>query len=203
MAPKIRYQWTVLHLQNWHHTKKNDKSEHNSHCICVPQIQTPSFVFGIGAGQETCTLAKLAFEMWSGINGCSRTVLDGRAVEDACGLEDPSVRGDNPQQTVTCWRGEGCVEPTNFCLWNNEGHSWGNRFPGMSMAREWMEAVFVRAESRTAADVAGSGGERPGRIACPSAFALWGVVLLCATIGAPRLLRMLHCFVGKGRKWKR
>ncbi len=25
--------------------KKNDKSEHNSHCICVPQIQPPSFVF--------------------------------------------------------------------------------------------------------------------------------------------------------------
>ncbi len=36
---------SVLHLQNWHDTEKNDRSEHNSHCICVPQIQPLSFVF--------------------------------------------------------------------------------------------------------------------------------------------------------------
>ena len=90
----------------------------------------------------------------------------------------------------------------HFCLWNNEGHSWGNHFPGMHMTREWMEGVFRRAELRTT-DVAGHGGKRTGRITLSSAFAFSTVVLLCATVGAPRLLRMLHCFVGKGRKWKR
>ena len=92
----------------------------------------------IGAGQEICTLAKVAFKMWSGINGCIDTILDGRAVNDARGLENPCVRQDNPWRIVTCCRGEGCVEPTNFCLWNDKGHSWGNHFLGMRMAREWM-----------------------------------------------------------------
>ena len=160
---------------------------------------------GIGIGQETCTSVKLAFEMWSGINGCSDTVLDDEAVvNDVRPLENARVHRDDPRRIFTCWRGEGCIEPTNFCLWNNEGHSWGNHFPGMHMTREWMEGVFRRAESRTT-DVAGHGhgGKRTGRITLSSAFAFSTVVLLCATVGAPRILRMLHCFVGKGRKWKR
>ena len=67
----------------------------------------------------------------------------------------------------------------------------------------WRPYSFGPSRGRRPTSPAVGRGERPGRIARPSAFALWAVVLLCATIGAPRLLRMLHGFVGKGRKWKR
>ena len=37
--------------------------------------------------------------------------------------------------------GVGCIEPTNFCLWNEEGHSWGNRFLGIDMTQDKIPVV--------------------------------------------------------------
>lgn len=162
-------------------------------CCAYEDGSKSTCVFDIGIKQKTCTSVKRAFEMWADINGCSNTVLDDEVI---------NVRQlknvDAAQQLIfNCWKGEGCVEPTNFCLWNEEGHSWGNQFPGTPMTEKWMEDVFRRAESRTSNVV----HSKNGRMIFSSAFAFLVIILLCTTVNASTL-RKLSCFVGKGRKRK-
>jgi poly(3-hydroxybutyrate) depolymerase len=161
---------------------------------CAPDDGSESnCAFDIGIKQKTCTSVKRAFEMWADINRCSNTVLDDEIVNVR---QMKNVDADQ-QLMFNCWKGEGCVEPTNFCLWNEEGHSWGNRFPGTRMTEKWMEDVFRRAESRTNNVV----HSKSGRIVFSSTFAFLMVILFCTTVNASRL-RKLSCFVGKGRKRK-
>ncbi|KAL7520007.1 hypothetical protein ACHAWX_004759 [Stephanocyclus meneghinianus] len=97
----------------------------------------------IGINRPTCTSIHTAFEKWSRINGCKTT---------SEGVDESSKQGggrnviDSP---YTCWEGEECLAPTELCIWTNEGHAWGARFPGVDLARVWMEKVFLDAESKS------------------------------------------------------
>ncbi|KAL3827316.1 hypothetical protein ACHAXA_005062 [Cyclostephanos tholiformis] len=163
---------------------------------------------GIGIKQRTCTSVRRAFEMWSDINGCYDTVLDDdiaanvrRTSTNNGNVEEEVDQQQRRRRTFTCYRGDSCIEPTNFCLWNEEGHGWGTRFPGINMTREWMRDVFHRAESRTRY-VIDDHTKRSGKVDFSLTVALLMVAFLCTTISASKL-RILHCYVvGKGRKRK-
>ncbi|KAL7472578.1 hypothetical protein ACHAXS_012949 [Conticribra weissflogii] len=57
-----------------------------------------------------------------------------------------NIENSNSYNQLTCQKGNRCRAPTGFCLWKNEGHSWGGTFPGMEMTRIWMDRVFDEAE---------------------------------------------------------
>mmetsp|Transcript_27745 Transcript_27745/g.52276 ORF Transcript_27745/g.52276 Transcript_27745/m.52276 type:complete len:503 (-) Transcript_27745:397-1905(-) len=96
--------------------------------------------FDIGIHQKTCTSVQSAFEMWSHINGCASTTM--LALNDN-ERKMKKVNKKDQEPIVTCWKGTECIEPTELCIWNNEGHSWGFQFPGVGMAQVWMEGVFT------------------------------------------------------------
>jgi len=114
-------------------------------CCASADNSESNCVLDIGIKQQTCTSVQRAFEMWSHINGCSSSVLDDGTVK---GRRVAKVDQDQ-EPILTCWKGKECIEPTNFCLWNNEGHSWGFQFPGTEMTQTWMEQIFHRAEARS------------------------------------------------------
>lgn len=154
----------------------------------------------IGINQTTCTSVQNAFEMWSHINGCSSYALDDEIVIN--GQMEKVDKGKN----VTCWKGQDCDEPTNLCLWNNEGHAWGFQFPGIEIAQTWVHNVFHDAEmrSKTIDNHGNNLGYTPsishskkGKTAFSVAFALLGLLLLLFCMS-----RKMHCFLGNGRKRK-
>ena len=119
--------------------QKPTSSSIDSESICV---------LDIGIKQKECTSVQNAFEMWSRINGCSSTVLDEDITNDRRMLK----KVDMDQESVyTCYKGIDCLPeaPTNFCMWNKEGHAWGFRMPGVNMTKNWMEEVFQLAETRS------------------------------------------------------
>ncbi|KAL7528370.1 hypothetical protein ACHAXR_004480 [Thalassiosira sp. AJA248-18] len=101
-------------------------------------------LFDIGIKQKTCTSVQSAFELWSHINGCSSTMLD----KDMTNNNRRRLKNVDKVQAplFTCWEGIDCTEPTTFCLWKNEGHSWGFQFPGIGVSQTWMGEVFNRGE---------------------------------------------------------
>ena len=120
------------------HHGGRDKVVNPDGCCLVDNNKSESNCqFGIGNKQDSCTSAKSAFDMWSLINGCSSTILDSEVV-------DQSQRVDKLDDLYTCWKGQDCIEPTNFCLWNEEGHN--PQFPGIEMTQTWIENVFRHAE---------------------------------------------------------
>ena len=97
--------------------------------------------FDIGVKQETCQSIHSVFHLWSRINGCSSSDNYGsRSIKEE--------NGDNSVESE-CFKGNDCIEPTNFCMWTNEGHSWGIKFPGIEMVHPWMKDVFARAEAKS------------------------------------------------------
>jgi len=96
--------------------------------------------FNIGVKQESCQPAQSVFHLWSSINGCTSDNSGSRSINEEFG--DNSVASE-------CLKGNDCIEPTNFCMWTNEGHSWGGAFPGIEMMKPWMNDVFVRAEKKS------------------------------------------------------
>jgi len=171
-------------------------------------LVTSNCPLDIGIKRDTCTSVRRAFEMWSNINGCYDTILDDEVVnvrKQATNIDDEGKKDEEQQRPppiYTCYGGVGCIEPTNFCLWNEEGHSWGNRFPGIDMTQRWMRDVFHRAESRNRRVVHDRHDRGAGRFGFASAVALMLVVLLCAITGTSRVSK-LHCLVvGRGRKRK-
>jgi len=134
-----------------HHGGKDSVVNPNGCCAASAEdesLQKSNCYFDIGSKQQTCTSVKTSFEMWSNINGCSLTVLDEDIVNNRR-TKRVVVDNDQQQPIYTCWKGTDCIEPTNFCLWNNEGHSWGMQFPGINMTQTWMEDVFHRAEMQS------------------------------------------------------
>lgn len=94
--------------------------------------------FDIGVKQETCQSVHSVFHLWSHINGCSTDNYEGR-----------SLKEENDVTESQCFEGNDCLEPTNFCMWPNEGHGWAHSFPGTEMMQPWMKNVFVRAETKS------------------------------------------------------
>ena len=153
----------------------------------------------IGIKRDACTSVRSAFDMWSNINGCYETIL----YDDSANINDEGTdREDRQRRHIhTCYGGVGCIEPTNLCIWNEEGHSWGNQFPGTDMTQRWMGDVFSRAELRNRRVVNDRryGG---GRFGFASAVTLIIVLLLCTIVCSSRFGK-LHClFLGRGRKRK-
>jgi len=132
-----------------HHGGRDSVVKPNGCCSSVDNSKSNCY-FDIGSKQQTCTSVKTSFEMWSNINGCSSTVVDEDIVNNRRRRTERVVVDNDQQQPIyTCWKGIDCIEPTNLCLWNNEGHSWGMQFPGINMTQTWMEDVFHRAEMRS------------------------------------------------------
>jgi len=127
-----------------HHGGRDSVVNPNGCCIAndepkqVKRGSKSNCMFDIGVKQETCQSAQSVYLLWSTINGCSSDHNDSRSIKEG-GVK--SVESE-------CFVGKDCIEPTNFCVWTNEGHSWGGTFPGIEMMRPWMEDVFVRAEKR-------------------------------------------------------
>eukprot|EP00984_Skeletonema_dohrnii_P008748 scaffold3266_cov109-Skeletonema_dohrnii-CCMP3373.AAC.5 len=109
------------------HEQKHQKNGSKSNCM-----------FDIGVKQETCQSAQSVFHLWSSINGCSSDHNVSRNIKES---------GANSVESE-CFVGKDCTQPTNFCIWTNEGHSWGGTFPGVQMMQPWMEDVFGRAEKK-------------------------------------------------------
>lgn len=120
-----------------HHGGRDKVVNHNGCCLVDNSKSESNCQFGIGNKQDSCTSAKSAFDMWSLINGCSSTILDSEIVVQ-------SLSVDKEDDLYTCWKGQDCIEPTNFCLWNKEGHN--PQFPGIEMTQTWIENVFRHAE---------------------------------------------------------
>ena len=97
-------------------------------------------LFDIGKKQEKCQSIQSVFQIWTQINGCSTDNFDGRS--------EKKYHVDSIVESE-CFMGSDCVEPTNFCMWTNEGHSWGATFPGAKMMEIWMKDVFSQAETKT------------------------------------------------------
>ncbi|KAL7526669.1 hypothetical protein ACHAWF_001870 [Thalassiosira exigua] len=121
----------------------------------------------IGAKRTECTSVHKAFEMWTAINRCSSVEEeeggppkdeDQRREESKRGGKDPK---DRMGPAVTCWEGKDCASPTEFCLWHDEGHSWGNRFPGIERVTAWTEDVFRAAEEEGRRNVDSEGSRAP------------------------------------------
>ena len=143
IVPISGYQYDIelyngpQHLPMMAHHGGRDKVVNPDGCCLVDNNKSESNCqFGIGYKQNSCTSAKSAFDMWSLINGCSSTILDSEDVDQTQRVDDDPI--------YTCWKGQDCIEPTNFCLWNEEGHN--PQFPGIEMTQTWIENVFRRAE---------------------------------------------------------
>jgi len=59
---------------------------------------------------------------------------------------ESSTEEFNSNNKLTCQKGNRCRVPTGLCIWENEGHSWGGKFPGVEMTRVWMDRVFDEAK---------------------------------------------------------
>eukprot|EP00985_Skeletonema_marinoi_P003438 scaffold1483_cov145-Skeletonema_marinoi.AAC.3 len=126
-----------------HHGGKDSVVNPNGCCIAHEQKRQKNgsksnCMFDIGVKQETCQSAQSVFHLWSIINGCSSDHNVSRNIKEG---------GANSVESE-CFVGKDCVEPTSFCIWTNEGHSWGGTFPGLEMMHPWMEDVFGRAEKK-------------------------------------------------------
>mmetsp|Transcript_22939 Transcript_22939/g.32790 ORF Transcript_22939/g.32790 Transcript_22939/m.32790 type:complete len:436 (+) Transcript_22939:165-1472(+) len=126
-----------------HHGGKDSVVNPNGCCLANESKQRKkgsksNCMFDIGVKQETCQSAQSVYHLWSSINGCSSDHHDGRNIKEG------SVNSVESE----CFVGKDCIEPTNFCVWTNEGHSWGGTFPGMEMMGPWMVDVFLRAEKK-------------------------------------------------------
>lgn len=124
-----------------HHGGKDSVVDPNGCCIISKEAKQrkdgskTNCPFDIGAKQESCQSIESVFHLWSRINGCSSD-------DNSRSMEEND--GDNLSK---CFEGKDCMEPTNFCMWIDEGHSWGGKFPGTAMMQPWMDKVFVQAES--------------------------------------------------------
>lgn len=128
-----------------HHGGRDSVVNPNGCCIANEAKQRKNgsksnCLFDIGVKQETCQSARSVFHWWSSINGCSSDNSGSRSIKEE--ISDNSVESE-------CVKGNDCIEPTNFCMWTNEGHSWGGTFPGIEMTQPWMKDVFVRAEKKS------------------------------------------------------
>ena len=125
-----------------HHGGKDSVVDPNGCCIISKEAKQrkdgskTNCPFDIGAKQESCQSIESVFHLWSRINGCSSDDNNSRSMEES--------DGDNLSK---CFEGKDCKEPTIFCMWIDEGHSWGGTFPGTAMMQPWMQNVFVQAES--------------------------------------------------------
>ena len=190
---------------------------------CVPPDQSESNCrFDIGIRQTTCTSVRDAFGMWSDVNGCSTTVLDEGVARGRRAEIEVAAKPD-PGPAVTCWKGLECVRPTNLCMWNKEGHSWGGIFPGTHMAEAWFDDVFRSAEVESThlggeRDATGNRGEKnfdashvpvtfrdvhtkKGKLIFSATATIVGVFFLCMLLSWPK--RTPQCCIGAGRNHKR
>lgn len=152
IVPTGGYQYDINAYSNtpalaifMHHGGKDSVVNPNGCCIANEKQQKKgsksSCMFDIGVKQETCQSAQSVYHLWSIINGCS---------SDSDHSDSRSIKEDGVKSVESeCFVGKDCIEPTNFCVWTNEGHSWGGTFPGLEMMRPWMKDVFVRAEKKT------------------------------------------------------
>ena len=196
-----------------HHGGRDSVVYPNGCCASTNNSESNCY-FDIGIKQRTCTSVQSAFEMWSHINGCSSTVLDEHIVND----RRVEKVGKDQEPIVTCWKGIDCIDPTNFCLWNNEGHAWGFQFPGIGMAQTWMEAVFHSAETRSsnlieehtiitehgdesnisyASAISNNQHSKKGKLIFSATVALLGVFIVVFYTR-----KKVRCFSGLGRKRK-
>ncbi|KAL3799290.1 hypothetical protein HJC23_013015 [Cyclotella cryptica] len=117
-------------------------------CCASPAMESTNIEsncpLDIGINQQTCTSIQTAFEKWSQINGCKSMSMN---------VGEISTQGGDRgliEAPYTCWEGNECLASTELCIWTNEGHIWGAQFPGVDLARDWMEKVFLKAESKPA-----------------------------------------------------
>lgn len=127
-----------------HHGGKDAVVNPNGCCIANESNQQKkgsksNCMFDIGVKREICQSVQSVYQLWSTINGCSSDHHGSRRI-----IKESSVNSVESE----CFVGKDCIEPTNFCVWTNEGHSWGGTFPGIEMMRPWMKDVFVRAEKK-------------------------------------------------------
>ncbi|KAL7492017.1 hypothetical protein ACHAWT_001282 [Skeletonema menzelii] len=147
IVPTGGYQYDINAYSNtpelavfMHHGGKDSVVNPNGCCIANEPKQRKkgsksNCMFDIGVKQGSCQSVQSVFHLWTRINGCSS---DHRSIKE----------GGVKSIETECFAGKDCIEPTNFCIWTNEGHSWGGTFPGIEMMQPWMEDVFVRAEKK-------------------------------------------------------
>jgi poly(3-hydroxybutyrate) depolymerase len=146
IVPTGGYQYDINSYRNthqplpifMHHGGKDSVVDPNGCCIIPKEAKQrkdgskTNCPFDIGAKQDSCQSIESVFHLWSQINGCSS--------------DDNSRSMEENDNLSKCFEGKDCKEPTNFCMWTYEGHSWGGTFPGTSMMQPWMQNVFVQAE---------------------------------------------------------